>query len=199
MNRTHTRSIAWLAALLLVGWGGRALAASQEAAATQEESSGAPKKMIVGPVDSSQVIPPGPQWLGAPIMPGGRTVKEEPGRMTFEYDTPYAEVLAWYKAALSRYPDAEYRNWEEEMYIEDQGGSKWHAITISKTGGPKTEVAIQQDNWTWILSTLVIRFIGVFVVLLVLWIGLNVASAIMRRFVHDEGQAPAASAQGNRD
>lgn len=141
------------------------------------------------PVDSSQVIPAGPQWLGAPLMPGGTTVKEEPGLRVIEYEKPYAAVAPWYREALARYPDARYRDWKEELYIEDQGGSKWHAIKISKTGGPKTTVTIKKDNWTWIFSTLLIRFVGVFVVLLVLWLFLNLSAALVTRFVKEEEPA----------
>jgi hypothetical protein len=138
------------------------------------------------PVDSSLVIPKGPQWLGAPIMPNGTKLKEESGQLYTEYNLPYKEVLAWYQEALKNYPDARYRDWKEEMYIEDQGGSKWHAIKISKTDGPKTIVTVRKDNWTWILATLVIRFTGVFIVLLILWIGLNISAAIMKRFIQSE-------------
>ena len=146
------------------------------------------------PVDSSKVIPKGPQWLGAPLIPGGRKVLEEPGRYVQEYDKPYNEVLAWYQEALKNYPDARYRDWPKEMYIEDQGASKWLAIKISKTGGPKTEVTIVKDNWTWIWATLFIRFTGVFVVLLALWIGLHIATIILLRFIKEEKQEPAISA-----
>jgi hypothetical protein len=152
---------------------------------TQTESSPSTEK-VKGPIDSSLVIPKGPQWIGAPIMPGGARVKEESGRLYHEYTLPYNQVLVWYQEALKRYPDARYRDWKDEMYIEDQGGSKWHAIIISKTGGPKTIVTIVKDNWTWIMATLVIRFIGVFVVLLVLWLGLNIAGFFMQRFVKEE-------------
>ena len=145
------------------------------------------------PFDSIKVIPKGPEWIGAPIMPGGKKVSEESGRYVTEYSLPYAQVLAWYKQALKDYPDARYRDWSHEMYIEDQGASRWLAITISKTGGSKTDVTIVKDNWTWIFATLLLRFIGVFVVLLVLWIALNIATFIMLRFVKEE-QEPAASA-----
>ena len=155
---------------------------AQTASATETESSHVAKK-VMGPVDSSEVIPKGPQWLGAPIMPNGTEMKKESGRLVTEYNMPYDQVLAWYQEALKRYPDARYRNWEEEMYIEDQGGSKWHAIKISKTGGAKTAVTIVKDNWTWIMATLLIRFTGVFVVLLVLWIFLNISTAIVLRLV----------------
>lgn len=145
----------------------------------------------IGPIDSSKVIPKGPQWLGAPIMPDGTKVKEEPSRLITEYNLPYDQVFAWYKEALRQYPDARYRDWEEEMYIEDQGPSKWHAIRISKTGGPKTLVTIQKDSWSWIMATLLIRFTGVFVVLLVLWVALNIAIFIMRKTIKENKAKPA--------
>jgi len=148
-------------------------------------------KKVIGPIDSSIVIPKGPQWLGAPIMPDGTKIKEEPGHLITEYNLPYDKVLAWYKEALQKYPDARYRDWEEEIYIEDQGVSKWHSISIHKTGGPKTLVVIKKDNWSWIIATLFIRFTGVFVVLLVLWIALNIAIFIMRKLIKEKNTKPA--------
>jgi hypothetical protein len=119
-------------------------------------------------------------------MPEGREVAKESGRLSTEYGMPYKQVLTWYKDALKDYPDARYRDWDEEMYIEDQGGSKWHAIKISKTGGAKTTVTIVKDNWTWIMATLFIRFAGVFIVLLILWLFLNIATFIMLRLIKEE-------------
>jgi hypothetical protein len=156
----------------------------------QESSPGTEKVSGLVVFDSSQVIPKGPQWLGAPIMPDGTTLKQESGRLSTDYNLPYTQVLTWYQEALKRYPHARYRDWKEEMYIEDQGGSKWHAIIISKTGGPKTTVTIVKDNWTWIIATLFVRFTGVFVVLLVLWIGLNISGAVMQRFFKEEEKSP---------
>jgi len=162
----------------------------QTATKTEGELSQKAKKTI-GPIDSSLVIPKGPQWLGAPIMPDGTKIKEEPGRLITEYNLPYDKVLTWYKEALQKYPDARYRDWEEEVYIEDQGVSKWHSIGIHKTGGPKTQVVIKKDNWSWIMATLFIRFVGVFVVLLVLWVALNIAIFIMRKSIKEKKVKPA--------
>jgi hypothetical protein len=150
-------------------------------------------KKTIGAIDSLTVIPPGPHWLGAPIMPDGTKVKEEPGQLIIEYNLPYDKVLTWYQEALQRYPDARYRDWEVEMYIEDQGKSKWHAIKISKTDGPKTFVTIQKDSWLWIMATLVIRFTGVFIVLLVLWAGLNIGIFIVRKTVKENKTKPASA------
>jgi hypothetical protein len=179
MKEIRTYLIILLTIVFVFAVGLETLKASQE---TTKESAPTTEK-VKGPVDSSQVIPKGPQWIGAPIIPDGTTVKQESGRQVIEYNMPYNQVLAWYQEALKKYPDARYRDWKEEMYIEDQGGSKWHAIRISKTDGPKTVVTIQKDNWTWIMATLFIRFTGVFVVLLVLWIGLNISTAILLRTV----------------
>lgn len=162
-----------------------------QAGTTAEGGTPLKAKKTIGPVDSSVVIPKGPQWLGAPIMPDGMKVKEEPDRLITEYNLPYDKVFAWYKEALQKYPDARYRDWEEEMYIEDQGVSKWHAIKISKTNGPKTFVTIQKDSWSWIIATLFIRFTGVFVVLLVLWVALNIAIFIMRKTIKEGKTKPA--------
>lgn len=198
MKRAHTLRVAILAGWALAAVGSPAAWGSQEspspAAGSAPQAHGTPPAqeapVVQGPVDSSLVIPEGPQFLGAPVLPGGTTVEEGPDRRVTEYGLPSAQVLAWYRESLRRYPDARYRDWEDEIYIEDQGGSKWHAIRISKTGGAKSVVTIQRDNWTWIFSTLLIRFIGVFVVLLVLWAALHLAEAILRRFVGEEGATP---------
>ena len=133
-----------------------------------------------------------PPW-GAPVMPGGKIVKTESTAVYIEYNQPYDKVLAWYKDALKDYRDkamniefTKYRDWKDQMYIEDQGAANWHSIGISKTGGPNTTVKIVRDNFTWIFSTLLIRFAGVFLVLCILWILLNINSAVMKKFFSDK-------------
>ena len=203
MKKTRMLQIA-----LLIGWllavpafpGAEASQASTPPPAApgpeaSDAASAQGSQTVKEPVDSSLVIPKGPQFLGAPIMPGGSTLTQEPTRLVTEYNLSSDQVLAWYKESLSRYPDAKYRDWDDEFYIEDQGGPRWHAIRISKTGGTTTAVTIQQDSWMWILSTLLIRFVGVFVVLLVLWIALNLVSLLFGRFFReDDGKSPTKSA-----
>ena len=125
------------------------------------------------------------QWE-APVMPGGTLVKTEDTAVYIDYEMPYEKVLAWYKEALKEYKDDKYRDWADQMYIEDQGGAKWHSIGIFKGGGDKTRVKIVKDNLTWVFSTLLIRFAGVFVVLCVLWLLLNIAGAAMKKFFPSE-------------
>lgn len=78
-----------------------------------------------------------------------------------------------------------YRDWDEVTYIEDDGKLPWHSITISKkmTEG-KTTVVIAKDKWTWIIGTLLIRYIAVFVVLLVLFVGMKVSGTIISSSVN---------------
>jgi hypothetical protein len=146
--------------------------------------------LIVGfsPTQSSAVDTaplPERQWE-APVMPGGTLVKTEDTSILITYNLPYDAVLAWYKKVLENYKDEKYRDWKEQMYIEDQGGAKWHSIGISKGGGTSTTVKIVKDNWTWIFSTLFIRFAGVFIVLCLLWMLLNLSSFIMRKYIIKE-------------
>jgi hypothetical protein len=129
------------------------------------------------------------QWE-APVMPGGTLVKTEDTAVFISYDRPYDKVLAWYKKALENYKDEKYRDWKEQMYIEDQGSAKWHSIGISKDGGASTTVKIAKDNWTWIFSTLLIRFAGVFVILVILWILLSISNAIMKKLFAKEAVKP---------
>jgi hypothetical protein len=131
-----------------------------------------------------------PPWE-APIIPGGKTVKTEDAAIFVEYDQKYEQVLAWYKEALKTYPDEAYRDWKDQTYIEDQGGAKWHSIGIYKGTGDKTTVKITRDNYTWVFSTLLIRFAGVFLVLCILWILLNINSAIMRKFFPEKKKVTA--------
>jgi hypothetical protein len=150
--------------------------------------------MAVLPIRLSAAVTPLPDKIfTAPVMPGGTVSKTEDVAVEVVYDMPYPKVIEWYKAALAQYKDARYRDWAEQLYIEDQGGEKWHSIGIQKGGGDKTTVRIVKDNWTWIFSTLLIRFAGVFVVLCLLWILLNISNFIMVKFVvkPEEGKAKA--------
>lgn len=149
--------------------------------------------MTIGPVPLNAAPPPAEKYFDAPVMPGGAVVNEEGVRVELTYDLPYETVLAWYQAAFKDYKDEKYRDWKEQMYIEDQGGAKWHSIGISKGGGNRTSVTIVKDNWTWIFSTLLIRFLGVFIVLLSLMVLLMISSVIMRKFI-DKGKGKASAA-----
>ena len=98
-------------------------------------------------------------------------------------DLSHDEALSFYKEALKGSKDIKFREWKDQSYIEDDGNRAWHSITISKGGEGETTVIITKDNWTWIIGTLVLRFVGVFVVLLFLLLGMTVSGAIISRSV----------------
>ena len=97
-------------------------------------------------------------------------------------DLSHDQVLEFYKGALEKAEDIKYRDWNVATYIEDDGRLKWHSITISKNETP-TSVVIVKDNWTWIIGTLILRYIAVFVVLMVLFAGMLVSGNIISKSV----------------
>jgi hypothetical protein len=143
--------------------------------------------LAVVPALAGEAAPLPEKIFDAPVMPGGTVTSTEAKRVEIAYDLPYEKVLSWYQEIFKNYKDEKYRDWENQMYIEDQGGAPWHSIGISKGGGNRTVVTIVKDNWTWIFSTLFIRFAGVFIVLLSLMVLLMLSSAIMRRFIEKNG------------
>jgi len=122
-------------------------------------------------------------FLGAPVIPGAMPLIKTDARLELQTNLRHDEVVRFYKEALKGLPDIRYREWKEATYIEDDGKKPWHSITISKGAGSQTTVIIVKDNWTWIIGTLLLRFVGVFVVLMVLFIGLAVSGKIISRVV----------------
>jgi len=134
-------------------------------------------------------------FLGAPVIPGGETIGKTKKRLEFNSEKTHDQVLQFYKEALAQYNDIKYRDWSDSTYIEDDGNLKWHSITISKEDANGAVVVIMKDNWTWIIGTLILRFVGVFVVLLFLLVGMSISGAIISRSVKKmEGNQPAAKA-----
>jgi hypothetical protein len=122
-------------------------------------------------------------FLGAPLIPGGKTIKKTDSRLEFNSGMVHDEALAFYKEALKDFRDIKFRDWKHATYIEDDGNLKWHSITISKEHDRATNVVIVKDSWTWIIGTLILRYIGVFVVLILLLFGMSLSGAIISRWV----------------
>lgn len=119
-------------------------------------------------------------FLGVPVVPHhGQTVLKTDARLVLQTDLSNAEVVKFYKKALEGYKDIKFREWKDSTYIEDDGSLAWHSITISKGDDKGATVAIMKDSWTWIIGTLVLRYIGVFVVLMVLLLGMTVSGKII--------------------
>ena len=122
-------------------------------------------------------------FLGAPLVPGGETIQKTDTRLEMKSHLSHDEIVAFYRQALKEYKDIKFRDWKDATYIEDDGKLAWHSITISKETKDGANIVIVKDNWTWIIGTLVLRFIGVFVVLLFLMGGMYISGAIISRSV----------------
>jgi hypothetical protein len=122
-------------------------------------------------------------FLGAPLVPGGTIIQKTEKQLELKTELSHAEVMAFYKEALKSLKDRKFREWKEATYIEDDGNLTWHSITISKEDKEGTTIVVMKDSWTWIIGTLVLRYIGVFVVLLFLLLGMIVSGAIISRSV----------------
>ena len=122
-------------------------------------------------------------FLGVPVIPGGEQISKTNKRFEYNSKETHDQVVQFYKNALENLKDIKYRNWKDATYIEDDGSLKWHSITISKDDSNGAVVVIMKDNWTWIIGTLILRFVGVFVVLLFLLIGMYVSGWIISRSI----------------
>jgi hypothetical protein len=132
----------------------------------------------------------GEDFLGAPLMVEGKTLLKTKKRLEMLTSASHDEVVGFYKKALSDFEDIKFRNWADATYIEDDSNRPWHSITISKE--PRegmTHIVIVKDNWTWIIGTLILRYIGVFVVLLCLFAGMTLYGAILSRISKQEAPA----------
>jgi len=123
------------------------------------------------------------EFLGVPLIPGGKILEESGKRLELRTDLSHDETLTYYREALKGLEDIKFREWKAATYIEDDGKLAWHSITISKDAEQGTSVVVMKDSWTWIMGTLLLRYIGFFVVLLFLLIGMSLSGAIISRSV----------------
>jgi hypothetical protein len=129
-------------------------------------------------------------FLGAPLIPEGKTVLKTKKRLEMLTSASHDEVVGFYEEALRDLQDIKFRNWADATYIEDDSNLRWHSITISKEQRDgMTEIVIVKDNWTWIIGTLILRFIGVFVVLLCLFAGMSLYGTVLSRLTRQEAAA----------
>ena len=144
-------------------------------------------KKILLPIFIFFLTIPTPLWaedfLGAPLIPEGETIQKTDTRLEMKSHLSHDEIVEFYRQALKKYKDIKFRDWKDATYIEDDGKLPWHSITISKQTKDGANIVIVKDNWTWIIGTLVLRFIGVFVVLLFLMVGMYISGTIISRSV----------------
>jgi len=152
------------------------------------------KKWVVFIFLSVMMLPAGlkaEDFLGTPVMPGGKMTLKTESRLEMTAPVSHDKVVEFYQEALAGYQDIKFRDWKDYTYIEDDGNLSWHSITISKQDTEGATIVIVKDNWTWIIGTLVLRYIGVFVVLLLLLIGMSISGAIISRFFKEDAQPSA--------
>lgn len=152
------------------------------------------KKWVVCIFLSVMILPAGltaEDFLGAPVMPGGKMTLKTESRLEMTAPVSHDKVVEFYQEALAGYQDIKFRDWKDYTYIEDDGNLSWHSITISKQDTEGATIVIVKDNWTWIIGTLVLRYIGVFVVLLLLLVGMSISGAIISRFFKEDAQPSA--------
>jgi len=128
------------------------------------------------------------EFLGVPIMPGGRLVMSTRSMDKRVYEVSHEQVLAYYQEVLKEANDLKLRDRKTEVTIEDNGRLSWHRISISKNGSKQSDVTITKDSWTWILGTLTLRFTGVFVVLMILYICMKFEMSLIARWVRRKPQ-----------
>jgi hypothetical protein len=120
-------------------------------------------------------------FLGVPLVSSGKVLVKTESRLEMLSTFSHDQVVNFYRSALKDLPDIKFRDWKDAIYIEDDGNLGWHSITVSKGFKGGTQIVIVKDNWTWIIGTLILRFVGVFVVLLVLFLGMSFSGAIISR------------------
>jgi hypothetical protein len=104
------------------------------------------------------------------------------------YDASFETALKFYRDALKGATDIKFRDRGTQLLIEDYSNRLWHSIRITKVADCRTDIVFLKDNWTWILGTLTLRFFGVFLVLLVLYVALAISGAIMSKLFRAQEQ-----------
>jgi len=122
-------------------------------------------------------------FLGAPVMPDGKVVSETPERLEKTYNVPFHAAVKFYQDALKGEKDIKFRDWGAQTRIEDHSNRPWQSITITKAAEDRTDIVFLKFNWTWIFGTLILRFFGVFVVLIVLYVSMSISGAIIPRLI----------------
>ena len=123
-------------------------------------------------------------FLGAPVIGQGKENLRTDARLEMKSPLSHDEVLLFYREQFKDVPNIKFRDWKDSTYIEDDGAAPWHSITISKDEKDGATIVIIKDNWTWIIGTLILRYIGVFAVLMIVFVGMVVSGKIISASVN---------------
>jgi len=121
-------------------------------------------------------------FLGVPLPDGGQKTMETRGQVRMVYQESLAAVSDFYRQSFKdNDADLKFKEKPGQLKIEDFGSRPWHAIVLVQQADGSVTVTVAKDTWGWILTTLFLRFVGVFVVLSVLLIAVSAATAIISR------------------
>jgi hypothetical protein len=120
----------------------------------------------------------------APVPEGGKSVSaDNPATVNYLYENlSFQSVADFYEGEVKQITDTKWHDLSSKgkIVIYDWGSREWHRINITDKGdGKGVLVTIRKDSWTWIIGTLIIRFIGVFIVLIVLMIALFISGKLL--------------------
>jgi hypothetical protein len=130
---------------------------------------------LFGPASAQQAAE---RFLGLPVI-DGKVIDKTDARLEILSPKKHDHVLAFYMKKLEGMEDIRVRDWPDQSYIEDDSNRDWHSITIDKEFKDGTKIVIMKDNWTWIIGTLILRYVGVFAVLLILLLGMTLSGKII--------------------
>ena len=121
------------------------------------------------------------RFLGVPLLPSVKEESRTEEHLQMTSPLSHDEIVKFYREALAGEVAIKFRDWPDSTYIEDNSNRVWHSINISKESKNGTSILIVKDNWTWITGTLILRFIGVFLVLCILYIFLALTGKIISK------------------
>ena len=129
-------------------------------------------------------------FLGLPLPEGGAAVTSDSSTYKATYDLPAPELYKRFQETLKGEADIKQHELRGELLLEDFGARPWNKVIISAAGPAKSILTITKDSWTWIVGMLTLRFTGVFIVLLVLYVAMSLATlAISRSLARKAKQA----------
>lgn len=122
-------------------------------------------------------------YFQASVPPGGKVQpSDNEATITLQYEKLSLQgITDFYENEFKGNPDIDWNELHDRgrLVLYDWGNKKWHKIDVVDKGqGAGTLITITKDSWTWIVGTLVIRFVGVFIVLIVLMIALYISGRI---------------------
>jgi hypothetical protein len=122
------------------------------------------------------------EFLGLTFPDETEIAGQTEGRLELESQLSHDELVTHYQGLVEDLPDIKILERDDSTQITDYGRLEWHSITVYREpaeGAPA--VLILEDSWSWILGTLVFRYIGVFGVIIVLFLSMSISGFVISR------------------